>query len=178
MKLTVNEMLYQTLHTKITKEPKYKEVLEALGYKLSKDHSWSSYDYWGIVAEDGTVVVISKTREGKKALFKTAHLIHTNNITKVDLSNLIKTKREPVRGYYETWSTCKDGGWRRYASKRIYDYHVNKYHLGIESNILAYYSKEEKELSDKLSDIRRRKEIAENKIKEYQDAINKVLSKI
>lgn len=178
MKVTVNEMLYKTLHTKITKEPKYKEVLEALGYELSKDHDWSSYDYWGIMAADGTVVVISKTREGKKALFKTAHLIRTNNITKVDLSNLIKTKREPVRGYYETWSTCKGGGWRRYASKKIYDYHVNKYHLRLENNILANYSKEEEKLSDELSNIRRKKEVTENRIKKYQEALNKVLGKI
>ena len=32
--MTVNEMIYKTLNTKITKEPKYKNVLEKLGLDL------------------------------------------------------------------------------------------------------------------------------------------------
>ena len=70
--MTVNEMIYKTLTTKITKEPKYREVLEALGYELDKDHDWSYYDYWGIkMAEDNRVLVISQNRNKERALFKT-----------------------------------------------------------------------------------------------------------
>lgn len=97
-KLTVNEMIYNTLTTKITKEPKYKEVLEALGYELNKDHDWSAYDYWGIkMAERNLILLISKGRDNKRHLYKTATFVHTKDIAKVDFENLIKTDRSDTR---------------------------------------------------------------------------------
>lgn len=97
-KLTVNEMIYNTLTTKITKEPKYKEILEALGYELIKDHDWSVYDYWGIrMVEGNRVLLISKGRDNKRHLYKTFSFVNTKDITKVDFENLIKTDRSETR---------------------------------------------------------------------------------
>ena len=92
--ITVNDMIYNTLTTKGSKEPKYRDILEAMGYVLTNQHDWSDYDYWGIECADGSVLVISKTYGGKKGLFKTARLIPTKNIKKVNFVGLIKSKRE------------------------------------------------------------------------------------
>lgn len=96
--MTVNEMIYKTLTTKITKEPKYKEPLEALGYELVKDHDWSTYDYWGIkMAEGNRVLLISKGRDNKRHLYKTFSAVRTKDITKVNFESLIKTDRSETR---------------------------------------------------------------------------------
>lgn len=100
-KLTVNEMIYKTLTTKVNKIPKYKEELEALGYKLNSTHAWSTYDYWGIeTGIPGRVLLISSGYDKKKRLYKTAKHIKTSDITKVDFENLIKTNREPLKEDY------------------------------------------------------------------------------
>jgi hypothetical protein len=94
-KLTVNEMIYKTLTTKVSKIPKYKDELEALGYKLNSTHAWSTYDYWGIeTGIPGRILLISSGYDKKKRLYKTAKHIKTKDITKVDFENLIKTNRE------------------------------------------------------------------------------------
>ena len=98
--LTVNEMIYKTLTTKETKVPKYKAVLEALGYELVKDHGWSHYDYWAIkIKEDNRILVISQGYDHKRHIYKTANLIKTNDIAKVDFANLINTDRSANRWY-------------------------------------------------------------------------------
>lgn len=98
--LTVNEMIYKTLTTKITKVPKYKDVLEALGYILDKDHDWSVYDYWGIkMAESNHTLLISKGYDNQRRLYKTATHVETKDISKVDFVNLIKTDRSATRWY-------------------------------------------------------------------------------
>lgn len=98
--LTVNEMIYRTLTTKETKTPKYKEVLELLGFELVKDHGWSHYDYWAIrMKEDDRLLVISQGYDKKKRLYKTCNCVNTNDIAKVDFANLIKTDRSATRWY-------------------------------------------------------------------------------
>ena len=98
--LTVNEMIYKTLTTKETKVPKYKAVLEALGYELVKDHGWSHYDYWAIkLKEDNRILVISQGYDKKKRLYKTAQPVSSKDITKVDFVNLINTDRSATRWY-------------------------------------------------------------------------------
>ena len=94
--ITVNDMLYNTLTTKDSKEPKYRNILEAMGYELVNNHDWSEYDYWGIKCADGKVLVISKDYGGKRALFKTASRVNTKNIKKVNLAGVIKTRRKPL----------------------------------------------------------------------------------
>lgn len=92
--ITVNDMIYDTLTTKDSKEPKYRNILEAMGYTLTNQHDWSDYDYWGIQCADERVLVISKTYGNKRGLFKSAHLIPTKNIKKVNFVGVIKSKRE------------------------------------------------------------------------------------
>ena len=62
---TINEMIYNTITTKIEKTPKYKKELEALGYTLNNTHDWSAYRYWGIDSPKG-ILLISKDYGGKK----------------------------------------------------------------------------------------------------------------
>lgn len=98
--LTVNEMIYKTLTTKETKVPKYKAVLEALGFELVKDHGWSHYDYWGIkMKEDNRILVISQGYDKIKRLYKTAQAVKSKDITKVDFVNLINIDRNATRWY-------------------------------------------------------------------------------
>ena len=47
MALTINEMIYKTISTKLKKEPKYKEILEQLGYTVF-DSDYSDYDCWSV----------------------------------------------------------------------------------------------------------------------------------
>ena len=98
--LTVNEMIYKTLTTKETKVPKYKAVLEALGYELVKDHGWSHYDYWAIqLKEDNRILVISQGYDKQKRLYKTAQAVNSKDIKKVDFVNLININRSATRWY-------------------------------------------------------------------------------
>ena len=98
--LTVNEMIYKTLTTKETKVPKYKEVLEALGFELVKGHGWSHYDYWAIqLKEDNRILVISQGYDKQKRLYKTAQAVNSKNIKKVDFANLINIDRSATRWY-------------------------------------------------------------------------------
>jgi hypothetical protein len=98
--LTVNEMIYKTLTTKETKVPKYKAVLEALGYELVRDHGWSHYDYWAIqLKEDNRILVISTGYDNKKRLYKTAQAVNSKDIKKVDFVNLININRSATRWY-------------------------------------------------------------------------------
>lgn len=94
-KLTVNEMILKTLTTKITKIPKYKEILENLGYELNNTHKWSSYNYWGInVPKSKLVLNISKCY-GKKYIFVSGMTVENFNKAKLfDFVNFLKVKGE------------------------------------------------------------------------------------
>ena len=124
--MTVNEMIYKTLNTKITKEPKYKNVLEKLGYELVKDHDWSFYDYWAIkLKEDGRLLVISKGRDKERHLYKTANFVNTKNIEKVDFERLININRKETRAW-----NIREPESNIHKYKRLkwdYEYDVKKY---------------------------------------------------
>lgn len=98
--LTVNEMILKTLTTKITKTPKYKEVLETMEYTLNNTHDWSCYDYWGIeIPGTDLILNISKDYRGKKRLFATAHPVsYCEDFKKFDFVNFLK-----VRGQREEY---------------------------------------------------------------------------
>ena len=99
-KLTVNEMIYKTLTTKVDKIPKYKEELEALGFKLNDIHGWSTYDYWGIETDTpGVIVLISSGYDRKRRLYKTSREIKTKDMSKIDFENLIKVNRPRMETY-------------------------------------------------------------------------------
>lgn len=44
--MTINEMIYKTLTTKMTKEPKYRKELEALGLEIVANNWSDCYNYW------------------------------------------------------------------------------------------------------------------------------------
>ena len=96
--ITVNQMIYDTLKTKKSKTPKYYDVLTKMGYKLyNGDNGWSAYDYWEIFTVDGDYLNISKTRGGKRALFKSFHNCNSADLTKVDYERIINLSRKQQR---------------------------------------------------------------------------------
>ena len=96
--ITVNQMIYDTLKTKKSKTPKYYDVLTKMGYKLyNGDDGWSAYDYWEIFTVDGDYLNISRTRGGKRALFKSFHNCNSADLTKVDYERIINLSRKQQR---------------------------------------------------------------------------------
>jgi len=94
MALTINEMIYKTISTKLKKEPKYKEILEQLGYTVF-DSDYSDYDCWSVKNnETEKMVCFSKGYStNKKMLFNWGSAIKSNDFKKVDFVNFLKCKR-------------------------------------------------------------------------------------
>ena len=163
-KLTVNEMIYATLNTKNTKTPKYKEVLEALGYELVADHIYSEYNYWGIRTAEGLVLSFSKDYEGKRGLFKTGCRVHAKNFKKVDYVNLIKTNRIGRRPR----ELAEE---RELKSPRIRAYLWAKWEVSERLRYITWYRKDVDELREKLSK-------AENLLNEEMHNYKKALERL
>lgn len=92
--MTTNQMIYKTLTTKVTKEPKYKSVLEDMGFTVFES-GLSHYDYWAVKCDKtGRTLVISKDRGNKRGLFDPYSLIKhdgkNNDILKVDFAGYLK----------------------------------------------------------------------------------------
>ena len=151
---TINEMIYNTITTKIEKTPKYKKELEALGYTLNNTHDWSAYRYWGIDSPKG-ILLISKDYGGKKRLYLTATPI--NNAVKekirfVDFENLLKT---PPKDY-------------KHPRGVIHDYKNLKQSIKCNEWLIKDYEKQIAELEEKIernkkSVERIKKDIEKNK---------------
>ena len=95
-KLTANEMIYRTLTTKLTKEPKYKKELKDLGLEIFNSH-WSSMDYWAVENPvNGRYLVISKDYADKTRLYKEGRYSLTNfaGIKHVNLLGYLTCARE------------------------------------------------------------------------------------
>ena len=92
--LTINEMILNTLTTKMNKTPKYKLILEQLGYTLNNTHDWSTYNYWGINVPNGKgILVISKDYSNKKRIYITCTSIAPfDKVSKINFENLLKVK--------------------------------------------------------------------------------------
>lgn len=126
--MTTNEMIYKTLTTKTTKEPKYKSVLEDMGFTIY-DSGLSDYGYWAVKFEaTGRVLVISKDRSNKRGLFNPYSLIKhcgkNNDILKVDFVGYLRkrkydrTKKQSV--YSELrWKIERYKYWAEYEAKRV-----------------------------------------------------------
>lgn len=132
--MTVNEMIYKTLNTKENKTPKYKEVLEALGYELVTNYNWSYYDYWGIkMKENDRILNISQGYDKKKRLYKTHTPIKAKDIKKVDFVNLLNTDRSATRWYNLRPKETKVEAYRRIKSNIRTDMAIcEDYKRGIE----------------------------------------------
>lgn len=95
---TINEMILSTLTTKISREPKYKKELEALGIKIVDSEDWSDYNYWAIRMEATNkpgylLLVVSKDYAGVKGVFTTTSKVCNWNDSKrhkIDWLNFIK----------------------------------------------------------------------------------------
>ena len=93
--MTTNEMIYKTITTKMSKEPKFKAVLEDMGFEIL-DTNWSDYDYWGIKCRDtGVMIVLSRGYDNKRRLYKNGtHAVKTKEIKKIDFANMLREGRE------------------------------------------------------------------------------------
>lgn len=93
--MTTNEMIMATIKTKLTKQPKYKSILEDLGY-IVYDSTWSYYNNWSVKnPETGRTVLLSKGYDNKKRLYDLCSSIthKAKNINKVDLVGYLKKPR-------------------------------------------------------------------------------------
>lgn len=80
--ITVNEMIYKTITTKTSKEPKYKDVLKAMGYTVYNS-SWSEYDYWAVKNETtDRMIVFSKGYDKKKRLMMNGESLKIETLRK------------------------------------------------------------------------------------------------
>ena len=126
--MTTNQMIYKTLTTKVTKEPKYKSVLEDMGFTVFES-GLSHYDYWAIKCnETGRTLVISKDRGNKRGLFDPYSLIKhdgkNNDILKVDFARCLKKhkySRSIKQSKYSElrWKIERYKSWAEYEAKRV-----------------------------------------------------------
>lgn len=174
--LTVNEMILATLRTKTDKTPKYKKVLEALGYKLNNSHDWSTYDYWGIDAADGTVLVISQSYGKQRRLYKTCRSVNVKfeNLNKVDFENLLKTNRPRPASPFSTYNCIHV--YTEFGSKRIYDYYRLKESMRTTHGILTSIEKEKKLEAD-LAKTTRRIDYYNNQLEQDTEKYQKLFNR-
>lgn len=185
--MTVNEMIYDTLTTKATKTPKYKKILEALGYKLNSHHFSSYYNYWEIVlfeeANFKATLVISKSSRGKKSVFASLGIVKTSDISKIDFENLIKIHNKKDR-YNHYWS--KSSYYE--SSKKIKEYKSLVQSCKSKAYDIDYHKRKIDELSKKLEtelnshknslkNAEEKKDYYENKLKEWKEENMKCHSK-
>ena len=163
--MTTNEMIYKTLTKKVTKEPKYKSILEDMGLQVYES-DLSHYNYWAVKCETtGQILVISKDRGNKRGLFDPysliKHINKENDITKIDFISYLKTTRHmanrfPKESEYqklrEEIKRCK--GWDcEYHKNKIKEIHKK---IDILNNDLEYHNKRIKEYEDRLVKARER----------------------
>lgn len=166
--MTVNEMIYKTLNTKENKTPKYKEVLEALGYELVSKYDWSYYDYWGIkMKEDNRILNISQGYDKKKRLYKTHTPIKTKDIKKVDFVNLLKTDRSATRWYNLRPKETKIEAYRRIKSD-----------IRTTTSICKDYKKRIAEMEEKLAKEKEYLEHWETQIVRNKTELDEIIAKI
>lgn len=101
-KLTINEMILKTISTKLNKEPKYKEILETMGYTVY-DSTWSGYNNWTVRNEKtNREIVFSRGYDGRKRLYDGSRNIKTYDFKKVDYAGYLNCKRKPYNPYSST----------------------------------------------------------------------------
>lgn len=135
--ITINEMIYKTLTTKTTKEPKYKKELEALGLEIIMD-GWSGYyNYWSIRNPlTDRELVISKDYAGRKNIFNPYDSIAKDShyIKKIDFLDYLNCNRPsyderlPQKSKYRKWrETLKDNKhWKGYHERKIQELEKEK----------------------------------------------------
>lgn len=164
--ITVNQMIYDTLKTKKSKTPKYYDVLTKMGYKLyNGDDGWSAYDYWEIFTVDGDYLNISKTRGGKRALFKSFHNCNSADLTKVDYERIISLSRKQQRqDFLDVRFSCH--------SKNLQRYWKLKEDVRIHASLTESYTKEMRKIEEEYKKAKESLEHWESRLDKSIDALN------
>ena len=164
--ITVNQMIYDTLKTKKSKTPKYYDVLTKMGYKLyNGDKGWSDYDYWEIFTVDGDFLNISRTKGGKRALFKSAHNCNSADLTKVDYERIINLSRKQQRqDFLDVRFPCH--------SKNLQRYWKLKEDVRIHASLTESYAKKMQRIEKEYEDAKKSLEGWESRLDKSIDALN------
>ena len=164
--ITVNQMIYDTLKTKKSKTPKYYDVLTKMGYKLyNGDDGWSAYDYWEIFTVDGDYLNISKTRGGKRALFKSFHNCNSADLTKVDYERIINLSRKQQRqDFLDVRFPCH--------SKNLQRYWKLKEDVRIHASLTESYANKMQRIEKEYEDAKKSLEDWESRLDKSIDALN------
>lgn len=170
--MTTNEMILKTLTTKVTKEPKYKSILEDMGFTIY-DSDCSHYNYWTIKCEaTGRILVISRDIENKRGLFDPYNLIKhgnkENDISKIDFVRYLRTTRRmsdrtPKESEYA--KLRKEIKYYKGWNYKWYKERIEKIKKEIEklNNSLEYNKEEIRKLDNKLAKARERVKELKNK---------------
>ena len=164
--ITVNQMIYDTLKTKKSKTPKYYDMLTKMGYKLyNGDKGWSDYDYWEIYTVDGDLLNISRTKGGKRALFKSAHNCNSADLTKVDYERIISLPRNQQRqDFLAVRFPCH--------SKNLQRYWKLKEDVRIHTSLTESYTKEMRKIEEEYKKAKESLEHWESRLDKSIDALN------
>lgn len=105
--MTTNEMIYKTITTKLTKEPKFKSILEDMGYVVYESE-WSEYGNWTVKnPKNGRMVALSRSYDRKRGLYDGWKYIKDStdgDIRKVNLVGYLgkeKISRQRVNAEYK-----------------------------------------------------------------------------
>lgn len=164
--ITVNQMIYDTLKTKKSKTPKYYDVLTKMGYKLyNGDKGWSDYDYWEIFTVDGDYLNISRTKGGKKALFKSAHNCNSADLTKVDYERIINLSRKQQRqDFLAVRFPCH--------SKKLQRYWMLKENVRTHASLTETYARKVKKAEEEYENTKKSLEAWESRLEKSIDELN------
>lgn len=160
--MNTNEMLYRILTTKCTKEltQTQAELLKSLDIEALKNDDDSTYNYYKLFNKSTQkVIVISKNRSNKKAMFSPWWQINNSdkNITKVD-----------ILGFLNCEHRLKNNGDR--LGEKISEYKRLKWHL-------EYHSNGIKEAEEKLKQIEKDKQHHSEKLAIFKREMNELLNK-
>ena len=91
--MTTNEMILKTISTKTTKEPKYKSILEDMGYVICIS-DWGECGCWCVENPvTDRLVVFSKGYDKKKRLYGGYKPIKEKDYKKIDFVGYLKCTR-------------------------------------------------------------------------------------
>lgn len=163
--MTINEMIYKTLITKMTKEPKYRKELEALGLEIVANNWSDCYNYW-LVRNPATrrELVINKDYDNKKNIFNPYRSIvkEGHDIKKIDFLGYLNCNRPPYNERFPKRSKYKEWREELVQGKRW----------------IPYHEKEIQKLQRKKKSIDNEIQYNERNILQYQMKINKIRENI
>lgn len=94
--MTTNEMIYKTITTKLTKEPKYKSILEDMGYKVYNS-DMSACGCWTVEnPENGRCILFSKGYDSRRRLYGGYKPVETKDFKKVNFVGYLKKRKYNV----------------------------------------------------------------------------------